>query len=280
MVPEALHGGGPRLGRHDRRQHRQTLRWRHGRVASAPTRRLALDGLAVREVPARVGRPVHPIRREVEPHLLGDHPRPVHHLQRHAAPAAEQPVVGRRRISRHHHRTRQPLEQFQQRRVVRVPVVVPVAARRLARAAQVRRIAVHQLRTIERELRQVRVAVAVHQFDRIVALEPRQRAAVQVDADVAQRQRLAPHDRAAAQVRLDVHRVRRHQRNQRLTQPRRRLRSEPRVSNGQHHRRRDHVVKPPSKPSNPMSYRTDVAKMRIAAGSQARWIFYLVSRHW
>ena len=66
-----------RLFRHDRRQHRQPLRRRHRRVVPAPARRLALDCLPVREVPPRAARSVHPVRREVEPRLLGRHPRPV-----------------------------------------------------------------------------------------------------------------------------------------------------------------------------------------------------------
>ena len=217
-------------------QHRQALRRRHGPVAPAPTRRLALDRLPMREVPPRARGPVHPVGLEVEPDLLGDRPRLVHHLQRHAAPAIQQLVVQRRGVPRHHRRARQPLEQLQQRHVVAVPVVVPVAARGLARALQVRRVAVHQLRTVEREPRQISVTVPVDQFHRIIALERRKRPPVQVDPDVAQRPRLALHRRPTAQVRLDVHRVRRHQRHQRLPQPRRRLRSEPPVSHDPHHR--------------------------------------------
>ena len=70
------------------------------------------------------------------------------------------------------------------------------------------------------------MGTAVHELDRVVALERIERARIEVDADVAQRRRLAPHDGAPTEMGLDVGAVRRHHRNQGLTQPRGRLRPE------------------------------------------------------
>ena len=75
----------------------------------------------------------------------------------------------------------------------------------------------------------------VHQLHRIRTLERRQRPPINVNPDVAQRRRLALHNRPAAQVCLDVHTVRRHQRNQRLAQPRRRFRPEISIPHGAYH---------------------------------------------
>ena len=176
--------------------------------------------------------PGHPVRLEVEPHLLRHRARLVRHLHRRAPPARKPPVVERRRIPRHHHRARQPPQQPEQLVMVLLRIVVPVAPRRLARAVQVRRVAVHQLRPVERIPSEELVAAAAHQLHRVVALEPLQRPPVQVDPDVPQRPRLAPHDRPAPKVRLNVHAVRRHQRDQGLAQPSRRLRSKVRVDRG------------------------------------------------
>ena len=55
------------LHRHHCRQHREALGRGQRRVAPAPARRLALDALAVGEVPPRIARPVHPVHREVHP---------------------------------------------------------------------------------------------------------------------------------------------------------------------------------------------------------------------
>ena len=59
-----------RLHRHECRQHRQPLRRRQAPVTPPPILSLALDLLAVREVAPRITRPMHPVRFEVEPHLL------------------------------------------------------------------------------------------------------------------------------------------------------------------------------------------------------------------
>ncbi len=115
-------------------------------------------------------------------------------------------------MARHHHLAGQPPEQLEEGRVVGLGVVVAVVPVRQARRTQVRRIAVDQLRAPEREGDQERVGAAVHQ-----------RAPVQVDADRAQRRRLAPHQRAAAKVRLHVGAVRGKQPQKRLAQPARRL---------------------------------------------------------
>ena len=69
---------------------------------------------------------------------------------------------------------------------------------------EIGRIAVDQLRAVEPKLRQEALAAAVNQLGRIVAGEPGQRLRVHVDADVAQRRRLALHDRARAEMGLDV----------------------------------------------------------------------------
>ena len=49
------------LDRHHRPQHREALGHRQRRVAPAPALGLALDALAVGEVPPRVARPVQPV---------------------------------------------------------------------------------------------------------------------------------------------------------------------------------------------------------------------------
>ena len=83
-----------------------------------------------------------------------------------------------------------------------------------------------QLRALERRLAQEPVRAAVNEFNAVVALEPIERACISVDADVAQRRRLAPHDRASTEMGLDVGVMRRHHRDEGLTQPRGRLRPE------------------------------------------------------
>ena len=174
-----------RLRNHHRRQHRQTLRPRHRRVALAPTRRLALDALPVGEVPARVAGPMHPVRDEVEPQLLGAHTALVHHLPAHTAPAGKVRVVQRRGVARQHDLTRQRLEQFQQFNMVRLLVVEAVAALTGAGVQQVRRVAVDQLRTPIVVLGQKPVRAAVNALHRVVALELGECPRVPVDADVA-----------------------------------------------------------------------------------------------
>ena len=108
--------------------------------------------------------------------------------------------------------------------MVRLLVVVAVPAPGRAGALQVRRVAVDELRALERIPRHEAVRAPVDELHAIPALEPRQRPRIAVDADVAQRRGLAPHDGAPAEMRLDVGGVRRHHRNEGLTQPRCRLR--------------------------------------------------------
>ena len=65
-VPDGARGASwrlrLRLHRHDRGQHRETLRRGHGPVAPGPVLRLALDHLAVREVAPRVAHPMVTVR--------------------------------------------------------------------------------------------------------------------------------------------------------------------------------------------------------------------------
>ena len=214
------------LDRHHRAEHREALGMRQRRVAPGPVLGLALDALAVGEVASCVARPVQPLGGEVEPQLLGAHPALVHHLPLDAAPARKALVVQRRRVARDHHLTRQRIEQRKQRDVVRLLVVEPIPPARGAGALQIRRVAVDELGAFELELGQIPVGTAVHELDGVVALERIERAHIEVDADVAQRRRLAPHDGAPTEMGLDVGVVRRHHRNQGLTQPRGRLRPE------------------------------------------------------
>ena len=110
--------------------------------------------------------------------------------------------------------------------MVRLLVVEPIPAPRRAGALQIRRVAVDEFRALKLELGQIPVGTAVDEFDGIVALERIERAGVAVDADVAQRRRLAFHDRTPTEMGLDVGVVRRDHRDQGLTQPRRCLRPE------------------------------------------------------
>ena len=87
-------------------------------------------------------------------------------------------------------------------------------------------VAVEELRALERELGEEPVGAAVHELDGVVALERIECAGIAVDADVAQRRGLALHNRAPAEMRLDIGSVRRHHRDEGLTQPRGRLRPE------------------------------------------------------
>ena len=91
---------------------------------------------------------------------------------------------------------------------------------------QIRRIAVDQFGTPEREAGQELVRTAMHQFHRVVAPEPVKRALIAVNPDAAHRRGLALHQRTASQMRLDVQIVGRLEPQQRLTQPGRGLGSE------------------------------------------------------
>ena len=119
--------------------------------------------------------------------------------------------------------------------MVRLLVVEPVAALGGAGALQIRRVAVEELRALERILAQEPVGAAVDELDGVVALELPERPRVAVDADVVQRRRLAPHDRAPTEMGLDVGVMRGHHRDEGLTQPRGRLR--PEVAHSPHSRR-------------------------------------------
>ncbi len=213
------------LGRHHLGQHRHPLRMRHRPVASPPGLCPAPDALAVGEVPAGMARPVHPVGLEVEPHPFGDHPGPVHHLQRNRIPVAQHVVVKLATVAADHHLTRHRLQDAKQLDMVTLLVVVAVAitSGRLAGGLQVRRIGEYQLVAVIRKPGQIRMTAAVYQLHRIVATEPLDGTDVKVNADVAQRPGLSPHDGTIAQMRLDEGRMRRHQRDQRLAQPARRL---------------------------------------------------------
>ena len=101
--------------------------------------------------------------------------------------------------------------------------------------ARVRRVAVEELRALERILAQEPVRAAMDKLDAVVALELAERPCISVDADVVQRRRLAPHDRAPTEMGLDVGVMRGHHRDEGLTQPRGRLR--PEVAHSPHSRR-------------------------------------------
>ena len=83
-------------------------------------------------------------------------------------------------------------------------VVEPVTLLGGASAPQIRRVAVDELRALERILAQEPVGAAVNQLHGVVVFECIERPGVAVDADVAQRRRLAPHDRAPTEMGLDV----------------------------------------------------------------------------
>ena len=97
-----------------------TLGLRHRGVTSAPGLGLALDHLAMGEVPAGEPGPVQPVGLEVEPDCLGDHRRLVVDLQRHRAPACKVRLVEPGRVSGDHDLAVQRLQKRQQRHMRRV----------------------------------------------------------------------------------------------------------------------------------------------------------------
>ncbi|WP_237251642.1 hypothetical protein [Thioalkalivibrio nitratireducens] len=101
-----------------------------------------------------------------------------------------------------------------------------IAPPRGAGGMQIRRITVDQFPALEIEPGQKRMRAGVHLLDRIGARKLPQCLRVQVDANIAQRRRLALHDRPTTEMGFDVGVVRRHQGNDRLAQPDRRLRTE------------------------------------------------------
>ena len=214
------------LDGHQRREHRESLaRWQRA-IAPTPVLRLAPDALPVGVVLAGVVRPMHPIGREVKPQLLGPHAALVHHLELKALPTREALIVQRRGVAGENHVARQTFKQLEKLEVVPFLVIKAIAAARTARRVQIRRVAVDQLPALIVIVGQEPVRAAVHQLHRVGAAEPLQRTLIPIDPDITQRRRLALHDRPAAEVSLDIGVMRRHQRDNRLTQARGRLRSE------------------------------------------------------
>ena len=109
----------------------------------------------------------------------------------------------------------------------RVVEIVPVAAPGPPGRLQVGRVAVDQLAALERECLEKAQGASVAQLHGAVAVEALQGAAIEIDADVADRGRLAPHDGAAPKERLDVHVMGRHRRDDRLAETGRRFGTEP-----------------------------------------------------
>ena len=84
---------------------------------------------------------------------------------------------------------------------------------------QIRRIAVDQFGTPEREAGQELVRTAMHQFHRVLAPEPVKCALIAVNPDAAHRRGLAGHQRTATEMCFDIQIVGRLQPQERLTQP-------------------------------------------------------------
>ena len=110
--------------------------------------------------------------------------------------------------------------------MVGIGILVAVPPVRPAGRMQIRRVAVDQFRTPEREAGQERVRTAMHQFHRVLAPEPVKCALIAVNPDAAHRRGLAGHQRTATEMGFDIQIVRRLQPQQRLTQPGRGLGSE------------------------------------------------------
>ncbi len=158
--------------------------------------------------------------------LLLAHPGLVHDLDLELAPVAELLIVQRRGVAAEDHLAGQALEQRQQLQMILLLVVEAVTSLRAAGMMQVRGVAVDELAALIVVLAQKPVSAAVDHLHGVVAPKPSQRPRIQIDADAAQRGRLALHDRPAAQMGLDVGIVWRHQGDNRLAQPGGRLRSE------------------------------------------------------
>ena len=151
----------------------------------------------------------------------------VHHLELHAPPLRKPFVVQRRAIPRDHHLTRQRREKLQQLHVVGLLVVEPISSLRATGAPQIRRVAVDEFRTLERELGEEPVGAAVNELDGVVALERIECARTSRSMPMLRNAgglcfMIAPH----TEMGLDVGRVRRSHRDEGLTQPRGRLRPE------------------------------------------------------
>ena len=194
----------------------------------APTGRLALETLAVREV-----RPAHdasaPVRLEVEPHPLG--PTPVGSSPaptRCASPAAvrRRTPTGTPTPSRRTAATEEaPAARRGPPRRSHDGSAATTCARSSAGTAGRCTPAPSRARTPQA------VAAAVHQLHRVIQLN--RDSARCCNANAAQRPRLAPHDRAAAQV-VRCTSSAAASRNQRLAQPRRRLGTQPAVAHAAH----------------------------------------------
>ena len=104
-------------------------------------------------------------------------------------------IVQGRRITRENDLTGQVLQQPQQFQVIVLLVLEPVAPIRAARRVQVRGVAVHELPALVGKVRKEPVRAPVHQLHRVVALEPRQRPRIEIDADITERRGLSLHDR-------------------------------------------------------------------------------------
>ena len=170
---------------------------------------------------------MNPVGLEVEPQLLGDDAGLVVDLDFERAPAVQVRVVERRGIAGDHHLAGQRLQDAQKLDMVVVRAVEAVAALRPARRLHIGRVAVDQFAALERERLQKAQGAVMVELDRVVASEAVDRPAVEVDADVTDRRRLALHDGAAAQERFDVHVMRGHGAHEDLAEPRRRLGSVP-----------------------------------------------------
>ena len=98
----------------------------------------------------------------------------------------------------------QRLQDGEELHMVGVRAVVAAAPLRPARRPRAGRVAAGRLAAVEVEAGQERAGAAVAELDRMAAAEAVDRPAVGVDADVAQRRRLALHDGAAPGMRLDI----------------------------------------------------------------------------
>ena len=153
--------------------------------------------------------PVHPLGREVEPDHLGADLGLGRDLHSDPAPVRQHLVIQSRRVSRDHHLARQAPEQNEKGCVVGIGILVAVPPVRPAGRMQIRRVAVDQFRTPEREAGQERVCTAMHQFHRVVAPELVKCALIAVNPDAAHRRGLAGHQRTATEMCFDIQIVRR-----------------------------------------------------------------------
>ena len=88
--------------------------------------------------------------------------------------------------------------------MVGIRILVAVPPVRPTGRMQIRRIAVDQFRTPQREAGQELVGTALYQLHRVVAPEPVKRALIAVNPDAAHRRGLAPHQGTASEMRLYI----------------------------------------------------------------------------